>query len=256
MCVFMLAILVGCVCDDCCDDCMINDDRAVSSLKKAYTICVGVENGFAGKCPGAKRDVSSMKSMLAKYSKKIVTLTDKKATKAAVAEQLRTGVNNYELTIFFSSGHGGSQTAYSDKTEADGKDEFLCLYDTAMFDNEIWSIISQCKGRVMLIFDCCHSETIFRSPFSFSKIQKRLQATHNASGNINMLCWSGCSDDSYAYGSSSGGIFTKTIKRLYKKKLSYDELWKKVEADRTLMRQEKVQRTIIGSGFGSKAVFQ
>lgn len=259
---FMLVIIVGCKYSDCCDDCIdvesteeVQDNRALSSIKKAYTVCVGVENGYAGKCVGSKRDVTMAKGILAKYSKKITALTDKKATKAAVIAQLKEGIK-YDLFIFYYSGHGGSMNASADKTEVDGRDEFLCLYDTGLLDNEIWGIISQSKGRVVLLFDCCHSQTMFREPFSFKRQMRKLQASQHLAGSLSMICWSGCPDNSYSYGSSSGGEFTKALKRLYKKKLTYDQLWSKLEADRTLMRYEKVQQTTMGTRFGSNLVFQ
>lgn len=34
-------------------------------------------------------------------------------------------------------------------------------FDQALLDNEIWTLICHARGRVFLIFDCCHSETMF-----------------------------------------------------------------------------------------------
>lgn len=48
--------------------------------------------------------------------------------------------------------------------ETDGRDEFICCYDTGVIDNRIWDIVCKAKGRVFFIFDCCHSETMFRAP--------------------------------------------------------------------------------------------
>ena len=249
-----LLAIAGCRCTDCCDDCTPDADRA--SLKKAYTVIVGVENGYAGKCAGAKKDTSTIKGVLSQYSKKCTVLTDKKATIKAVCAALQEAVKQ-DLCIFYFSGHGGSiptaQTV-NDKTEVDKKDEYICLYDGGMLDNSIWNIISKSKGRVIMIFDCCHSQTMFREPITFKRQMER--ASQHISGDLRMVCWSGCPDDSYSYGDSSGGELTKSIKRLFKKSLTYDQLWSKIEADSRLKKYEKVQRTTMGTKFGSTKVFQ
>lgn len=138
-----------------------SDDSDKASTKKAHVVTVGVESGFAGKCTGAKLDCSNMKTLLKPYAKTQVSLVDKTATKAAVAKALADAVNT-DLAIFYFSGHGTHTKATTDKTEVDGEDEYICCYDTVMSDNEIWSIISKAKGRVVLIFDCCHSGTMYR----------------------------------------------------------------------------------------------
>ena len=233
-----------------------DDDRA--SLKKAYVITVGVENGYAGKCAGAKTDCNHMASLLKPYAKTLVKLVDKQATITAVCNALKTGAKS-DLLIFYFSGHGGqvnTAQAANDPTEADKKDEFICLYDGGLLDNSIWNIISTCKGRVVLIFDACHSQTMYREPVTFSRQIAQARDKHHVAGNLRMICWSGCPDNSYSYGSSSGGVFTNAIRKYFNKKLTYDQLWSKLESYKTLTKQEKIQCTTMGTKFGTTKVFQ
>ena len=227
------------------------------SSNDTYAIVAGVENGYAGKCDGCLLDAQRMKDIISPYAAKLTYLPDQKATRAAVAAALKEAVQ-HELCIFFYSGHGGSTPASSDKTETDGYDEFLCLYDGGMLDNEVWNIIKNSNGRVFLMFDCCHSATMYRAvkPFDFRDQLRKLAATSTVSGNISMICFSGCPDDTYSYGSSSGGELTNTFRKYFDKDLTYDQLWTKIEADKTLQKYEKVQRTLMGTKFGSKKIFQ
>jgi hypothetical protein len=83
-----------------------------------------------------------------------------------------------------------------------------------------------------------------------------LTATWHESGVLPMQCWSGCPDDTYSYGSSTGGQFTNTLLKYYKASMTYDELWKKIEDDKSLKAYETVQRTIMGTDFSKLPVFR
>ena len=219
-----------------------------------YALVIGVENGYAGKCEGCLLDYKNMTTLIRPYANKLVTMEDSQATKKNVVEAMKEGVK-HELFILFYSGHGGSTYASNDKTETDGKDEFMCLYDQGLLDNDIWNIIKESKGRVFLMFDCCHSATMYRTPLTFVR-QMKLSASYNVSGPINMICWSGCPDSTYSYGSSSGGQFTNTLRKYFNKDMTYDQLWNKIESNSTLKQYEIVQRTIMGKNFGSNKIFR
>ena len=222
-----------------------------------YVVTVGVENGYAGDCPGALLDCNNMCKLMKPYASKIHTLMDQQATYNAVVAAMKEGVK-HNLFIFFYSGHGGYVATLTDRTEADGNDEFICLYDKGLVDNTIWNIIKESKGRVFLIFDCCHSGTMYRTakPLDFNKQLRKLAATSTVSGSINMLCWSGCPDSTYSYGSKDGGELTNTLRKYFKSSMTYNELWNKIESDKSLKEYEKVQRTIMGKNFGSSKIFR
>ena len=139
-------------------------------------------------------------------------------------------------------------------------DEYLCLYDGAMMDDEVWSIISKSRGRVMCIFDCCHSATMFQSleaesgtyefkpsPFTFRKLSGPM-----VQANVNLLVWSGCPDSDYSYGDDDGGVLTNAIAKAYKPSRTYDDVWERASKD---ARGQRPTSTRIGSGFGGN-VFQ
>lgn len=226
---------------------------------KISAVVVGMENSaFAGSCPGAKFDSDRMFKLISQYSKDVVLLQDKAATRAAIVSALTKGVQNSAdgLFVFYYSGHGGSDPfPTTGIEETDGRDEYLCPYDTYLIDNDIWKIISKSKGRVFIIADCCHSQTCFRAPKMTLKYAIPLTATWTESGAINMQCWSGCPDDTYSYGSPKGGELTNTLLKYFSPTLTYDELWTKIEADNNLKQFEHVQRTLIGKNFGSLTIF-
>lgn len=234
----------------------------VTQSETTCAVVVGMENSDCfGACPGAGLDAKRMKELLGKYTKNITFLTDKQATYSAVADAVKKGVNA-ELFILFYSGHGGSESfADTGSEEEDGRDEFLCLNDRYMRDNDIWAIISKTKGRKMLMFDCCHSHTMFRSPiFTLSAPLERTSARNfkaiKSGESFSMLCWSGCPDDTYSYGSATGGKFTNTLLKYFDANLTYDGLWEKIKADKNLLVYEDSQLTIIGNGFDGKKVFR
>lgn len=235
-----------------------NGDKKMEA-KKTSIVIVGMKNSAKfGKCLGADIDATTMTNMLSAYGKQVV-LRDSQARKAAVVAALTEAVKA-DLCIFAYSGHGGSERFADtrlDSTETDGKDEYLCLYDTCLRDTEIWGIISKAKGRVFMIFDCCHSATMFRSatgaeeevksePFTMQMLDTVVLPQGS---NVNLLAWSGCPDDNYSYGDANGGVLTNAIKKSFDKDRSYDEVWSKAKK---LAADQHPQRTQIGEGFGGK----
>ena len=105
--------------------------------------------------------MKNMAKLLSSQVQVVTKLSSKAATKAAVAKAMEEACKA-DFTVVFYSGHGGQDNA-GDPSEADGKDEFMCLYDTAFYDNDIWKILQKAK-RAVLVCDCCHSKTMFRAP--------------------------------------------------------------------------------------------
>ena len=234
-----------------------NGDKKMEA-KTTSIVIVGMRNSAKfGKCLGADVDATTMTNILSTYGKPVV-LRDSQARKAAVVSALTEAVKS-DLCIFCYSGHGGSEKFADtkfDASEPDGKDEYLCLYDTYLKDTEIWGIVSKAKGRVVLIFDCCHSATMYRSAVSNDDIRSEPFTMQMLDGivlpqgsNINVLVWSGCPDDNYSYGDAKGGVLTNAIRDSYGKNKSYDEVW---EGAARRAADQHPQRTQIGEGFGGK----
>lgn len=233
-----------------------NGINTVTGNDTSCAVIVGMENSaFAGACPGAGLDADNMTLFLGSKVGKTVTLKNNKATKSAVRKALVDAVNSYDYVVFFYSGHGGSERVSSSSDEDDGMDEYLCFYDQPMLDDEVWSIISKAKGKVFLIFDCCHSQTMYRNPgITFRKVTKKARKFGATSkGAFRMLCWSGCPDDTYSYGGPGGGVFTNTLLNKFSKKDSYASWWLKVSTDQNLLSNEEPQQTVINWNITDKA---
>lgn len=225
-----------------------------NKVKDTYVVTVGVENGYAGDCPGSTVDCTRMTDLLKPYATKLVAYKNKNATKSTIVAAMKEGVK-HDLFIFYYSGHGGSAPAYLDTDEDDGRDEYLCLYDKPLLDNDIWAILLKAKGRVVMIFDACHSETMFKLPFDRS-VKGEINGRKARAIEPNLLVWSGCPDDSYSYGAAQGGELTNTLRKYFNKAHTYDSLWSAIENDTKLQEFESVQCTKIGVDFGGLPVFK
>lgn len=221
-----LAALTGCVT-------IPSSDTAV--------VVIGMENSKTyGNCPGAGIDASIMAKILSDHGK-VTTLRDAQATRSAVRSALAKGASKDFLIIYY-SGHGG-QSGGGDSSEVDKKDEYLCLYDGPMYDNELWAVIQSAK-RTMLIIDACHSETMYRA------LEIRAQAARLAGNRGEFLCWSGCPDNTYSYGDDLGGKFTNALRRNYKSYYTYEQVWNGISKDKTLLRYQTPKQTKVGSWGG------
>lgn len=235
LCAFLLMVSTGCV---------GHPDTGI--------VCVGMGvSAKYGSCPGAALDAQNMTKILSKYGH-VTTLLNQQATKAAVISAFREAAKK-DLCIFFYSGHGGSDPIGDVSGEPDRRNEYLCLYNTYMLDNEIWEIVKGAKGRVVLIFDCCHSETMFREPGVDLEAIAARAAEERGADNVQMLCWSGCPDSSYSYGGNDGGILTNAIRDSYRKDKSYKNVWARAK---NIAASQAPRKTIIGKSFESNKVFQ
>lgn len=234
-------------------------DYIPTKSDKMGAVIVGMEESIsAGSCLGSYKDAMVMQEIMEYYTDNIVVLTNTNATKAAVVSALTDAIAKYEFVVFYYSGHGGSQRlSTTGDEEDDGKDEFMCLYDKYFVDNEVWDIISKSNGRVFLMFDACHSKTMFRAPgFTLKKQARKLQSSWFNRSSFSMLCWSGCADDKLSYGSAAGGMFTRTLYEHLTFSISYRDLWKKISDDEWLLSSEVPQQTVIGSWDLDAKVFQ
>ena len=254
--IFSLTAIVGFVCG--CDK---EEPNTTARTNSTYAVVVGMENSqLAGRCDGAGYDADRMYNLISKYTPNIVRFKDSAATKSNVVKAMTDAIEKSGtegLVIFSYSGHGGSEP-FKDTgiEETDGKDEYLLLWDTYLRDNEIWNIISKSKSRVMLTVDACHSQTMFRN--AGVRIVPPLSWDHtlNEASSFSMLCWSGCPDDTFSYGSSTGGQFTNALLRHFNESKTYEQLWNDIKNDRTLRSFENPQSTVIGKGFEGKMVFR
>ena len=235
-----------------------------STVDKVACVVVGMESsGRFGPCPGCARDAEAVSRILREeYGYPVRTLVSQDATRDAVVSSMREAVSKVPsdgLFIFHYSGHGGREDAGLGWTTEppglqDSTDEYLCLEDTYLLDDEIWDIISQCHGHVVLIFDACHSQTMFRSvrpaalgavaPLVRSsggfRLRPAVRALADPGTALDMLCWSACLEDEQAYGDFSGGLLTTMLVKWWRPGLSYAELWALACSDIALNRHVQI----------------
>lgn len=285
-----------------CTGCISKDDTMQESQAPAQTenseintggpvryLVVGMEYSKRfGSCPGCEIDARRMNSLLSNtFGYNGDMLISSQATKGEVVSKLMDGIAKTPedgMFIFCYSGHGGQE--YLGGKEPDGaekQDEYLCLYDTYLQDDEIWDIVSRRKGRVFLYFDACHSATMYRSVasdkvavldgearaldagklvrssgFEFHLedyiIADAMEAGNGAKATqAGLLCWSGCKELEYSYGGSRGGVMTCALVNNWKKGITYSNLWSLMVKD--VQKEQPTQhpvQTNLGLGFGDK----
>lgn len=108
---------------------------------------------------------------------------------------------------------------------------------------------------MFLIFDCCHSETMFRSPgVTMRRAASRLSSARGGKAPA-MLCWSGCPDGSYSYGSADGGEFTAALLKYARPDSTYERVWGMIRQDARLAGQQEVRGTRIGDFDSGRKIF-
>ena len=254
------AMLAGCVNIGTVDP---QGQQGSEGAKVSYLV-VGMEQSQRfGECAGCELDAKRITNMIKRcYGYDGETLISEKAVKSDVVRLLKEGIARTPedgLFLFFYSGHGGQEFLGGKEPDgADRNDEFLCLYDTYMMDDEIWDIVSKCRGRVFLYFDACHSATMYRSvnaEISDKKNPKRAKALAANPKDITrtkgfcfrpekfvkasaldldvsrpsprILCWSGCEEPEYSYGGNKGGTLTICMLANWKNGITYCDLWDK-----------------------------
>jgi hypothetical protein len=90
-----------------------------------------------------------------------VSLTNAQATKANVRAALRRAqqaAGPDDVVMFFFSGHGDQVDVARSQRELDGRAETIELYDEALRDTELQSMLSGINGRMVLVaIDACYS---------------------------------------------------------------------------------------------------
>lgn len=273
----VLGIFLGVLCLSGCVD--IPDDP-VPEIRSSNVVCVviGMETSQRfGACPGCKKDSDGITALLrSKYGYPVKLLQSEAATRQAVISTIISSADSVPadgLFILYYSGHGGQENlagwSTSEPEGADGDDEYLCLYDDYLLDDEIWELLNRCKGRVFCGFDACHSATMFRSigPEIAQRAGKAVPLASylvKSSGRFNlkpralplgtesfrMLCWSGCQEREYSYGGTFGGVMTNAILENWDRDDTYKSLWTKVETAVQLEQPtQHPQQTQYGTGF-------
>jgi len=242
----------------------------VDSTNTTAVVLVGVRENFIGldttTYEGAASDMKRMYEIATNLTDDVVAIMDGYVYKKSVKNALRRACQK-ELCIFYYTGHGGADWTFRDKTEPDHKNEYLQLGDSTIDDDEIWEIIQTSQGRVVLIFDCDHSETMYKvepgtkvvkKPF-FSSVSSKVQENPN----LRMLCWSRCDDKTWMPGvpGDNGSPFTYALYQSCKyldDTVSYEDAFERMKLYLSGYSKyyKNPVKTVIGESFESKPVFK
>ena len=226
------------------------DTNTIPDLPPVSVVIFGMERSKAGNCPGSELDARRFQQLMNKlgYGGSTKMFLNEAGTIYNFQTEVEKAVMS-DLAIIYYSGHGGSDESHrfgTGENEDDGIDEFLCLYDGYYLDDDIWNIVSKSKGRVLMIFDCCHSKTMFRSPPMGEFAELMYARADGQKEQFSLLCWSGCPDNTYSYGSNEGGFFTSTMLKYWRPGMTYNQLWRLVSVDANLSKAQICQQTQAG----------
>lgn len=205
-----------------------------------YALLVGLTevnakayNGWNGKsgCEGCENDVKNFHHILSDYKlnpSHTTTLLTAKATREQLLNNLKNAAaicKSGDMFVFYYTGHGG-QVRNLASDEPDGKDETLVCYDGEVVDDELNKIwVNFRKGvRIVMITDCCNSETNFRNRITHPRANESSKLDHLAEKLVDesdmkamMIHIGACADGDTAAGFKKGGLFTQTIKKILDK---------------------------------------
>lgn len=233
----------------------------MTSSRKA--LCVGInqyKNYPGSALQGCVNDVEDMKYVLKTYlgftDADIVSLTDSKATKAAIIKEL-TGMvrgakkGTYTSLVYSHSGHG-TQVPDTSGDEPDKADEAFCPYDLAqkggkwdpkyiITDDELHDLFIQLPENVLLevFLDTCHSGTGLKAvdvlldrkpkyipPPSYdafleveNKYSRSIADTFYEKGIIHHILWAGCRSDQTSADANIGGKWHGAFTYCFRKEI-------------------------------------
>lgn len=208
-------------------------------------------DGWDGELAACEFDAKDMQELAKARGFKPTLLLREKATAKAVTDAITTAAKSLAAgDIFFISysGHGGQvpdlngdEGKYGDSN--DRKDETWCLFDREHIDDEraaLWAKFK--KGvRIIVLSDSCHSGSTtrvrptvrrgrmrkmpgFRAVAVYEKhkaiydaIQLGLKGTEQEDIKATVLLISGCMDHQLSLDGDRNGLFTETLKAVWKK---------------------------------------
>lgn len=171
-----------------------------------------------------------------------VTADAVKAAIAAAAKRLSAG----DLFLVTYSGHGG-QVPDGNSDEADRQDETWVLWDRQLVDDELWALWGRFKAgvRIVVLSDSCHSGTVTRAMPAFpasgpmprvrwlptvqaqrvyrrnaklyDAIQREVPAGEKSAVRASVILISGCQDNQFSLDGNRNGLFTETLKKVWRK---------------------------------------
>ncbi len=207
--------------------------------------------GWDGELQACEFDAKDLKSIAAGKGFKTNLLLTAKATSDAVisgildaAKELKPG----DLFLLTYSGHGGQvPDTNGDEDDNDRQDETWVLWDRQLIDDELWDLWGRFKAgvRIFVLSDSCHSGTVTREMPAFPAtgpvprirmlppkqaakvyrqnaalydgIQEAMPAGEKGVVRPSVILISGCQDNQFSLDGNRNGLFTETLKKVWRK---------------------------------------
>lgn len=232
-------------------------------MAKGISIHIGLNkvdpahyDGWDGALSGCINDANDMLAIAKKKGFASVTLLDEQATAKAVTKAIADAAKRLsagDILLFTYSGHGG-QVRDTNHDEKDRRDETLCLYDRELVDDELYTLWKKFKKgvRIFMLSDSCHSGSNARGPRPsgefrrrrgmprqladrvyakhkklYDDIQKKNAGSERARVGASLILISGCMDNQTSADGARNGLFTETLKKVYRNgafKYGYERL--------------------------------
>jgi hypothetical protein len=204
--------------------------------------------GWDGRLAACENDARDMAALANKQGFESSVLPSATATARAVidvidgaAKSLRKG----DLFLLTYAGHGGQvRDLNGDEKDGDRMDETWVCFDRQLVDDELYERWSKFKSgvRILVLSDSCHSGTVTRAVPSFIEGGARVRAMPRVVGaaverahaplyrsiqqanpaaektriRASVLLISGCMDNQFSSDGARNGLFTETLKKVWR----------------------------------------
>ena len=205
--------------------------------------------GWDGQLAACEFDARDMQALAAKQGLRTQVLLTRQATADAVIASLRAAASvlkSGDLYLITYSGHGGQVPDLNhDERDPGRQDETWVLWDRQLVDDELWALWSKFKPgvRIVVLSDSCHSGTITRRipvpgakplprtrllpPIQadrvyrahrslYDDVQRGAPAGERVKVRATVLLISGCQDNQFSLDGDRNGLFTETLKKVWR----------------------------------------
>lgn len=207
--------------------------------------------GWDGELKACEFDARDLKAIAdGKGFRSSLLLTEQATAEAVIAGILDAAkrLSSGDLFLLTYSGHGGQvPDTNGDETDDERQDETWVLWDRQLIDDELWNLWRRFKPgvRIFVLSDSCHSGTVTRQmpafpatgpvprirmlpPRQAAKVYRQNAALYDALQDAvpagekaivrpSVILISGCQDNQFSLDGNRNGLFTETLKKVWRK---------------------------------------
>ncbi len=207
--------------------------------------------GWDGELQACEFDAKDLRAIAKGKRFKTNLILTRKATAAAVIAAITdaaTKLTAGDMFLLTYSGHGGQvPDTNGDETDPGRMDETWVLWDRQLVDDELWNLWRRFKPgvRIFVLSDSCHSGTVTRvmpafrgsgpaprvrmlppkqaekvyrqNAAMYDAIQESVPSGEKATIRPSVILISGCQDNQLSLDGSRNGLFTETLKQVWRK---------------------------------------